>query len=79
MQVEGSFWENVSQIFGFLIKDCIDIHKDVIGFCSAIEFDVISWLPKDGTVFGFVNMPLIDLRLFWCISARSMAFNTWDV
>lgn len=23
----------------------------------------MSWLPEDGTVFGFVNMPLIHLRL----------------
>lgn len=65
--------ENVSQIYGFLIKDCIDIHKDVIDFCGDIEFDVISGLPEDGTVFGFISVPLIYLRL-----AKSGSSHQWE-
>lgn len=65
--------ENVSQIYGFLIKDCIDIHKDVIDFCSDIGFDVISWLLEDGTVLGFVNVPLI----YWEL-AKSGSNHQWE-
>lgn len=68
--------ENVSQIYGFLIKDCIDIHKDVIDFCSDIGFDVISWLLEDGTVLGFVNVPLIYWELAKCGSSHQWEATT---
>lgn len=49
--------KNVSQIYGFLIKDFIDIHKDIIDLDIDVEFDVIPWLLKDIAPFGFVNVP----------------------
>lgn len=63
------------RFFAFLIKDLIDIHEDAIGFCSDIEFDVISWLPEDGAVFGFVNMPLIYLGLAKCVHSHQWEAN----
>lgn len=47
--------KNVNQIYGFLIKDFLDIHEDIIDLDIDIEFDVISWLLKDVAPFGFVS------------------------
>lgn len=61
--------ENVSRIYGFLIKDFVDIHEDIIDLDTDIEFDVISWLLKDVAVFGFVNVSFICLELAGCGSS----------
>lgn len=61
--------ENVSRIYGFLIKDFVDIHEDIIDLDTDIEFDVISWLLKDVAAFGFVSVSLIYLELAGCGSS----------
>lgn len=61
--------KNVSQIYGFLIKDFIDIHEDIIDLDIDIEFDVMSWLLKDIAPLGFVNVPLIYWELARCGSS----------